>query len=337
MNSFLRHLGRGFFCLSLSLLLVTIFCFTFQPDRFAAFTVMPIWFWGGGGLVLAWVALYFFRVRFSFALMVVWSVTLGIGSDEARVLHHFWKSAPQPGAATADAGRPVMRVVSMNCAFFDHGSPAADIARWEPDILLLQDVLPHQVDEILKALPGGPYESRAFLSNAVITRWKIKREIQNLYQRDQQVTIALPNGQDVEVVNVHLATAATDLRLWKKSAWQAHAANRRFRKLELAVTQQILTVTSNFPVSPTLFGGDFNAPATDGVHRLISRDLVDSFAAVGTGWGNTFHRRFPILRIDYVYATRHFTPVRSRVVMSRHSDHRMVVSDFTTYDGVLGK
>ena len=55
---------------------------------------------------------------------------------------------------------------------------------------------------------------------------------------------------------------------------------------------------------------------------------MDAFASVGTGWGDTFQRRFPILRIDHIYATRHFTPVRSLTVTTRTSDHRMVVADF---------
>ena len=72
----------------------------------------------------------------------------------------------------------------------------------------------------------------------------------------------------------------------------------------------------------------FNAPATDIVHRQMARDYEDAFATAGTGCGDTFPRRFPILRIDHIYATRHFTPVRSKVVTTRFSDHRMVVADF---------
>ena len=48
------------------------------------------------------------------------------------------------------------------------------------------------------------------------------------------------------------------------------------------------------------------------------------------GWGNTFHRRFPIVRIDHLYATRHLIPIRCRAVTTRNSDHRMVVADFLT-------
>jgi endonuclease/exonuclease/phosphatase (EEP) superfamily protein YafD len=62
----------------------------------------------------------------------------------------------------------------------------------------------------------------------------------------------------------------------------------------------------------------------------MNADFVDAFAACGTGWGNTYQRRFPILRIDHLYATRHLTPVRCRTITTRFSDHRMVVADYLT-------
>jgi endonuclease/exonuclease/phosphatase family metal-dependent hydrolase len=57
------------------------------------------------------------------------------------------------------------------------------------------------------------------------------------------------------------------------------------------------------------------------------RDFNDSFSTAGRGWGNTFQRRVPVLRLDSIYATRQFTPVRCRAVTTRKSDHRMVISD----------
>ena len=96
----------------------------------------------------------------------------------------------------------------------------------------------------------------------------------------------------------------------------------------MLTARQVLEQTTKFPNTPTLFGGDFNAGATDLVHRQMDADFVDAFAAAGTGWGNTSQRRFPILRIDHLYATRHFTPVRCRTLTTRCSDHRMVVADF---------
>ncbi|MEY3898163.1 MAG: hypothetical protein RLZZ214_3684 [Verrucomicrobiota bacterium] len=328
MSPLSRRIGWTLVGASLLLHIFTVYCFARQPDRFAAFTVMPIWLWGGVGLLLSSMAFYFLRAPLSLVMTAVWAITLLVGADEARVLANFGKAAPLTGPAEPVDGKPVIRVITLNCAEGTRGNPAQDIAAWQPDIVLLQDVLPHQVRQIADALYDGRGDYRAHQTNGVVTRWKIQREIRNPTQRSEQITIRLPSGAEIEVVNVHLMTAATNLRLWRKSAWVEHRNNRVIRQKELALTQQVLEQTTQFPNTPTLFGGDFNAPATDIVHRQLARDFVDAFASSGTGWGDTFQRRFPILRIDHIYATRHFTPVRSLTVTTRTSDHRMVVADF---------
>ena len=328
MSSLRRRSGWTLVGLSLALHLFTVFCFARQPDRFAAFTVLPIWVWGGFGLLASSIAFYFLRAPLSLIMTAVWAVTLLVGADEARVLANFGKQSPLPGPPARYDGNPVLRVATINCADFTRGDPAKDIAAWEPDIVLLQDVQPHYVRRIADVLYGGRGDYRAHTTNGIVTRWKIRSEVRNPAQRDQQVTVTRPDGSSIEVVNVHLTTAATDLRFWNRSTWTSHRINRAQRRKELTVTRQVLEQTTNFPNSPTLFGGDFNSPASDIVHRQLDRDFVDAFATAGTGWGNTFQRRLPILRIDHLYATRHLTPVRCRTVTTRHSDHRMVVADF---------
>ena len=328
MSSLRRRLGWLLVGASLLLHLFTVFCFSRQPDQFAAFTVLPIWIWGGFGLLFSTVACYFLRASLALIMTAVWAVTLLVGADEARVLANFGRAAPLPGKAAPHAGSEVIRVITLNCAIFEYGDPSQDLARWEPDIVLLQDVKPHQVRQIANVLYAGRGDYRSHTTNGIVTRWKIQREVRNPTQRDQQITVALPDGSQVEIVNVHLSTAATDLRFWQASAWQGHRSNRALRLKELSLVQQVLQQTTSCPNTPTLFGGDFNSPASDVVHRLLTRDFTDAFATAGTGWGNTFQRQLPILRIDHLYSTRHFTPVRCHTVTTRHSDHRMVVADF---------
>ncbi len=329
MSTLKRRAGWTLVGLSLALHVLTVFAFSRQPDHLAAFTVLPIWTWGGAGLVMATFAFYFLRAPLSLVMTGVWAVTLLVGADEARVLSNLGRTPPHPGPAERHHGSPVIRVVTMNCAIFGFGSPAADIASWSPDIVLLQDCYPHQVRQVADALYGGRGDYRSHGgTNAVITRWKILREVRNPANRDQQVTVELPDGSEVEVMNIHLSSAATDLRFWRRQTWTEHRVNRVRRRGQLSLALQILEQTTAFPNTPTLLGGDFNSPAADVVHRRLSRDFADAFATAGTGWGNTYHRRFPILRIDMIYATRHFVPVRSHVFESRHSDHRMVVADF---------
>jgi endonuclease/exonuclease/phosphatase (EEP) superfamily protein YafD len=328
-----RNFGWSLVGASLLLHLFTVFCFTWQPDHFAAFTVLPIWLWGALGLLLSTIAWFMLRVSGPWIMTAIWVVTLVVGSDEARALTHFGKSAPLPGPAAPSDGKPVIRVITLNCALFRFGDPSLDLAAWAPDIVLLQDASPHQVRQLAMALYGDRGDFRTHTTNGILTRWKIQRKASNLTQRNQQATITLPDGSAVEVVNVHLASAATDLRFWQRSSWREHRINRALRLDELSLVQRILGQTTDFPNIPTLFGGDFNSPATDVVLRQLTRDFIDAFAAAGSAWGDTYHRRFPILRIDHLYATRHFTPVRCRAFTTRHSDHRLVIADFLLKDG----
>ncbi|MCF7730871.1 MAG: endonuclease/exonuclease/phosphatase family protein [Akkermansiaceae bacterium] len=315
---------------SLALHLTTVFCFSRQPDRLAAFTAFPLWLWGGIGIGMSAMAFWMFRARLSLIVTAVWTVTVLVGSDEARVLGHLTNQAPQPGPATPHHGRPVLRVITLNCAFFNYGNPAKDLERWQPDIVLLQEAYPHQIRQIADVLYQRRGDYRSHQTNGIVTRWRFDREIRTPSLRDQQGTIVLPNGNKIELVNIHLTSAATDLRLWQPSAWRIHHANRAARRQELGITLQILEQTTNLPDSPTLLGGDFNSGAVDPVHRLLSRDFTDAFLVAGTGWGDTFQRRIPVLRIDHIYANHHFTPIRCRAITTPASDHRMVVADFLT-------
>jgi len=328
MSGLRNRLGWILVGLSLFLHFFTVYCYITQPERFAAYTVAPIWFWGAIGLFLSCFAFCFLRAPLSMVVSFIWAITLLVGADESHALAHLTTEPPRPGAAALHHNQPVIRVLTMNCAFLLQGAPTNDIEYWQPDIVFLQEVDAPQLKEIAERLYGGTGDYRSFHRNGVITRWKINAEVRYPHANFQQLRIVLPDQREINLLNVHLLSAATDLRLWRKIAWKEHRDNRRARKSQLSAALQILEQTTPFPNSPTLVCGDFNAPAWDQVHNLLSRDFTNAFSTVGTGWGNTFQRRLPILRIDHIYSTRQFTPVRCRAVTTRHSDHRLVVADF---------
>ena len=306
----------------------TVWCYATQPDSLAAFTVLPFWFWGAIGLITSAFAFCFLRAPLSLILTAIWAVTLSVAMDEARVLSHFGSPAITPERKITTDGTTSIRVATINCADFAFGTPIRDLEKWNPDIVLIQQAFPHQTKAITDALYGAGGDYRAYMTNGIATRFQIQREIRNPTMHNQQVTLRLPNGREIEVVNVHLASAATDLRLWSKKARATHRLNRDLRKKELAIVLQVLEQTTNFPNTPAILGGDFNAGATDIVHRQITPAFDDAFAEVGRGWGNTFHRRFPILRIDHIYATRQLQPQSCGTAVSKNTDHRIVIADF---------
>ena len=317
---------------SLALHFFSVLAYARQPDLLAAYTVVPIWVWGGLGIFLSATAFYFLRAPLSLVVTAVWTLTILLGADEARVIANIGTPAPQPGEAVPVAGVKPIRVVTMNVATYRFGDPADDIAAWDPDIVVLQEASGYRVKAIADRLYGGHGDYRSFSLNGVATRWKITREVRNPDPRflffNHNVTIEMPDKRSIEVVNLHLSSAATDLRLWKPECWRTHRENRRQRHLEIAVALKILEDTTDFPgAQPVILAGDFNAPATDPIQHRLERDFDDAFLEAGTGWGNTFQRRIPILRLDQIHVTRHFTPVRCKAVTTRNSDHRMVVAD----------
>ncbi len=330
-SRFRRRAGWTLVGGSLLLHLVTVFAFARQPEGMAAFTVMPIWIWGALGLFLAMVAFWFLRASFSLWITGLWAMTILIGADEARVLTtNINKSPPEPGPPGLADGQPLIRVLTLNCKFFNYAGgsdPATDIQRWEPDIVLLQEAMPYHVKHVADRLYHGRGDYRTHKDNGIVTRWSISREVRNPLYRDQQVRVVKPDGTMIEVVNVHLATAAIDLRLWNADCWRAHRENRLARGTELWHTLQILADTA--PGLPAIVGGDFNAPPSDPIQSLMKANFEDAFVKAGSGWGNTYQRRIPIHRIDQIHASaRQFRAVRCAAVTTRRSDHRMVVADF---------
>lgn len=312
---------------SLALHGFTVVTYWRQPDRYAAFTLMPIWVWGGIGFAAAVVAWYLLRRRLSWLPAAIWAVTVLVGADEARVLANFGHETPAPGPAAEHRGRPVVRVVSANCSLFMMGDATEDIAKWEPDIVLMQEAWPFHVKRLADRLYEENGDFRAHDSLGIVTRWKIERVTRNPSQRSLQATIVAPDGRRIEVVNLHLVSAATDLGLWRREVWRGHRVNRALRGDEINHALSTLARTTAFPEAPVIFGGDFNAPPGDVIHRRLGGKFKDAHLQAGTRWGNTYHRRFPILRIDRIHTTPHFTPVRCATHVSAHSDHRFVIAD----------
>ena len=118
------------------------------------------------------------------------------------------------------------------------------------------------------------------------------------------------------------------MRLWHKNCWQNHSASRKLQRRQVLSSLSALQKTTPFPARPVIVAGDFNAPATDPLHDLLRGHLNDSFSEAGTGWANTWHRRVPLHRIDYIYTNPSLKAVRSHTVIVPASDHRMLVSDF---------
>jgi len=324
-----KAVGVVLVVLALGFHLITVILYTRQPDRFAAFTLLPIWVWGGLGLSLACSAFLFFRAPVALFATAAWTLTILILADEAKPLGRIGHERPRPGTPAPYGGRQVFRVASINWSA-SPGNFSADIIRYQPDVVFIQEIPhPYRLRQLNDALyqGKGDYRYDSQKSCGVVVRGEIERQIRSKEYRSQHLTVKLPSGRRIELVNLHLQPASTDLRLWRRDCWRTHNFNRRLRREELGFALDILKAHSPFPHRPTIVAGDFNAPANDSVYRLLEKDFVDAFGVSGVGWGNTYHRRLPILRLDQIHVTEAFIPARAGVVSIPESDHRMVVAD----------
>ena len=242
---------------------------------------------------------------------------------------------PEPGRPQRHNGRNVIRVVTINWSS-SSANFSAGIEHYHPDIIFVQEI-PHpiQLRQINASLyqGKGDYRYDADKRCGIIVRGEIEpsevewKNKNNVY-RSQQVTALLPSGRRVELLNLHLQAAAIDMRLWTRDCWRTHRDNRQKLRFELGVALEGLRGPSHVTNRPTIIAGDFNAPANDSIYRMLDDRFVDAFEVAGTGWGNTYHRRLPILRLDHIFVSREFKPIRATVVSIPESDHRMVVADF---------
>lgn len=331
MNKTRHPLGLILVLLSLSLNLVTIVLFSSQPDLFAAFTVLPVWIWGTLGLFLALLSYFLFRSPLSFFTSTAWFVSILALSDEIPSLVRLGQPSPQVGAPTSYLNRRPLRVISCNWSSYDKSLVPA-IAPWQPDIAFIQEMPhPYRLKQLAETLYGnaGDYRYDEEHLCGIVLRGRIKKALLEPQYRSQYLTARLPNGNMVELVNVHLQAAPTNLALWRPSCWKEHRNNRIQRRAELEFALAFLQEYTPFRDKnrPVIIAGDFNAPATDGITKVLSDSFIDTFQEVGTGWGNTYHRRIPLLRIDQIHTSHHFLPLRSRAVTIPQSEHRFVVSD----------
>ncbi|MBB3188554.1 endonuclease/exonuclease/phosphatase family protein [Microbacter margulisiae] len=77
---------------------------------------------------------------------------------------------------------------------------------------------------------------------------------------------------------------------------------------------------------PVIVCGDFNDVPVSYTYTTIKGKLIDTFAAVGSGYGNTYSSKFFPFRIDYIMCDPKFHPVWSHVDKVHHSDHYPILS-----------
>jgi endonuclease/exonuclease/phosphatase (EEP) superfamily protein YafD len=79
---------------------------------------------------------------------------------------------------------------------------------------------------------------------------------------------------------------------------------------------------------PFIFGGDLNAPPSAQVIRSLNEVARDAYLATNRFGRPTFRVRVPLLRLDYLFASKEWVPLAARRVDIEVSDHFPVYAEF---------
>lgn len=216
---------------------------------------------------------------------------------------------------------------------------ADEIARHDPDVLLMQDARTHGADES-DSVWGRIYGGRvayAFGQYVIASRLPM-RECRTgwISFRDEPHSYAActitVRDTDVDFITVHFTTPRFGLAATRANPI---AGFREWRQnVDDRMTQaRTLADDIRHRVRPVIVGGDFNAPAHSMViGTLEDAGVTDAFASAGRGygftWGHSLRTGFPFLRIDHILSSREFTPVDSRVGLASGSAHLPVIADY---------
>jgi endonuclease/exonuclease/phosphatase family metal-dependent hydrolase len=106
---------------------------------------------------------------------------------------------------------------------------------------------------------------------------------------------------------------------------------RKMKAANMLRAIQINAVMQELKKSPyqVILCGDFNDVPNSYAHKTISKVLNDTHVKKGYGFGRTFQKLSPTLRIDYIFCSPGLQPLHNYVVSPSASDHRPVIAVFS--------
>ena len=105
---------------------------------------------------------------------------------------------------------------------------------------------------------------------------------------------------------------------------------RRLKKLIVQRSEQtkaIQEVIADSPY-PVIILGDFNDTPQSYTYQQLKKGRKDAFIEKGNGWGATYLKPFPIMRIDYILHDSELECTSYKCVSTIKSDHAMVEATF---------
>ena len=146
-------------------------------------------------------------------------------------------------------------------------------------------------------------------------------------------------GQIIRFVGVHLQSNSVSPKdyqtlmhsdLNKQYKTYALAFIHRLKKqsqLRSIQTQTILETIEDSPY-PVIILGDFNDTPQSFTYQQLKEGRKDAFVEKGSGWGATYLKPLPFLRIDYIFYDKELVCTDYQSSTSIKSDHSLIEASF---------
>lgn len=203
-------------------------------------------------------------------------------------------------------GRCFIRCVADSLGYTAYGPTASRPTYTVQPVLAKGVVLTSFEQRILNPTPEDDPEARTFVIRTTF-RWE---------------------EQEVVLYNLHMRSYGAR-KFWREDEshwlslgfwwryWKQYREAVRVRAWEAEQIRQWLAAETG----PLIVMGDFNGTSDTWAYRHLRHGLQDAFAAAGTGWGGTYHRRLPFARIDHILVSAHWYVADAAVPASQASDH----------------
>ena len=212
------------------------------------------------------------------------------------------------------------------------------------DIVCLQEFAVADTGSLSTYLPAYPYRARhlfkgsRYFGNLTLSKYPILQSSAITFPESRNLALVTDirvNGRTVRVYNCHLESYSLSFtalvkRLFSRENFtdEVVQVHGRMREATQRRTAQVDTLLRREAASPwpNLVCGDFNDTPISYTYQRLTRTKKDSFAESGTGWGASYARLWPMLRLDYILLPQENTAFGHQTFRIPWSDHYPVAT-----------
>ena len=244
--------------------------------------------------------------------------------------------AVHPLTAASPAGGRHLRVMTYNVKWGRRHVPEilAEIERWNPDLVLMQDSGPLFTRGDMGGLRGS-WRMHSGAEYAIVSRLRYSDPLV-IHLDDTQPTgyctsWRVEGRPSFQAVNVHLQSPRRGLMAL---AYRGEAGSTKMAQnadVRLVEGAALMRYVSGLK-GPAIICGDLNSPMQSRVCQMLGRaGFRDAFDEAGNGYGYTYGHdtavRLSYVRIDHILVSQEWRVLACHTGGKLGSDHRPVIAD----------